>query len=67
MRCKSCDKPFRPAILNRQHKLIFASICSHCNGLTNQGYATTHEYVLGSEEEPQVIIAKTGSIKIEEH
>ncbi len=67
MRCKSCNRPFTPTLSYRANKPYFATTCSRCNSSNHQGYANSHEHVLGFEEEPLVMVAKTGSIKMQEY
>lgn len=63
MRCKSCNTPFRPAISYVEGRAIFAELCSSCQGKTNISYVNSHDHVLGLDEDPTVIISKSGSIR----
>lgn len=65
MRCKSCNKPFTPALTNRHGKLVFAPLCNSCKGKYHQGYSNTHDHVHGLEDEPLVMVAKTGVLRTE--
>lgn len=67
MRCTSCNRPHTPTLIHRNGKPTFESLCSSCKGGSKMGYANTHEHVLGLDEEPLVIIAKTGSIRAESY
>ena len=64
-RCIDCNRPFTPTQSQKGSKVFFSKVCYSCNSKFHQGYATSHEHVLGIEEEPLVQIAKQGSIRTE--
>ncbi len=65
MRCTSCNKPFYPTLSYRYNKPYFSELCSSCVSKFRQGYANSHEHVQGLQEEPLVMVATIGSLKVE--
>lgn len=68
MRCKSCDRPFRPTIKYRLGKIVIETLCSSCVAETIHTLHYSRDYVLGAETEYLGHqIKRDGSIRTESY
>lgn len=68
MRCKSCNRPFRPTLKVRHGKLIFSSVCSTCVAEAQHALNYSRDYILGAETEYLGHqITRDGSIRTESY